>query len=480
MSSLSRPEKLLTGLDRADRLKRELSEFATTGSLKQEFERQQKLFFESSAPADETEHESLLDWFLFDWFDELGQGAIDHFLEFRSDHAARDREVLLQWKDSINSIFEIRSLGKNTLTLLELDTNDSFLVATVTALDQTPFQRGQCIGARLLPFGERFIFSGLQCIMPNREAAQEALEMRRRLEALMSPEALEKAQREQCTAFCEFFGQTELTVTPSELSSTLGRFQHYLFEERRNPATGKTRNEEFRSQFGHDFQVPQMPALPRELLLSGDVTILCDEFDGLVLLPDYNRFRQVFETTGRETPAAGWQDLVWRYIKDPEIPIVAFERVAETHPRRVEKVFRELLGDKGFSLDHLYAVLLHYKEPVAGMEDLKDDQRLWDFFDGTKSSRKSTKRAASRKPAAKAKRPAARSKRAPAKKAKPLTTRLRAGSKTNRSAKKAAAKKSPQKKRAATTGAAARTRRKAKPLAGTRSKTGRTASSKSR
>jgi hypothetical protein len=478
MSSQSRPDKLLTGLDRADRLKRELSEFATTGSLKQEYERQHKLFFESSAPADETEQESLLDWFLFDWFDELGQGAIDHFLKVRKDSPARDRDVLLQWKDSINSIFEIRSLGKNTLTLLELDSNDSFQVATVTALDETPFQRGQCIGARLLPFGERFVFSGLQCIMPNREAAQEALEMRRRLEAMMSPAALEKAQREQCSAFCEFFGQPELTVSPNELASTLGRFQHYLFEERRNPETGKTRNEEFRAQFGHDFQVPQMATLPEELLLSGDVTILCDDFDGLVLLPDYNRFRQVFETTGRETPPAGWQDIVWRYIKDPEIPIVAFERVAETQPRRMEKVFRELLGNKNFSLDHLYAVLLHYKEPVAGMEHLEDDQRLWDYFDGGKRPKKATRRAASKKPAAKTKAVAVRPKRATAKKAKTLATRLRTGSKTRPSAKKAAAKKRSQKKRAAVA-TAARTRPKA-PAARTRSKTRRAASSKSR
>ena len=477
MSSQSRPEKLLTGLDRADRLKRELSEFATTGTLKQEYERQHKLFFESSAPADETEQESLLDWFLFDWFDDLGQSAIDHFLKNRTDSPARDRDVLLQWKDSINSIFEIRSLGKNTLTLLELDTNDSFQVATVTALDETPFQRGQCIGARLLPFGERFVFSGLQCIMPNREAAQEALEMRRRLEAMMSPAALEKAQREQCTAFCEFFGQPELTVSPNELSSTLGRFQHFLFEERRNPETGKTRNEEFRSQFGHDFQVPQMPPLPEELLLSGDVTILCDEFDGLVLLPDYNRFRQVFETTGRETLPAGWQDIVWRYIKDPEIPIVAFERVAETHSRRMEKVFRELLVNKSFSLDHLYAVLLHYKEPVAGMENLEDDQRLWDFFDGGKRPKKATKRTATRKPAAKAKPAAVRSKRATAKKTKALTTRPRTGSKARPSAKKAAAKKT-QKKSAATR-TAVRTRPKAA-AARTRSKARRPASSKTR
>ena len=407
MSSPSRSTNLPSDLARADRLKRELSEFATAGALKDEYARQQKLFFESSAPVDEAEQESLLDWFLFDWFDENGEGVVDHFLVSRPGLDAKDRPILLDWKDSINSVFEIRVLGKNTLTLRELDTKDTFPVSTLTALDQTPFKRGQCIGARLLPLGDRFIFSGLQCIMPDREAAEEALEMRRRLEALISPEALEKTQREQRDAFCEFFGCDELAVGPGELASTLGRFQRYLFEERRHPDTGATRIEEFKSQFGQAFTVPEMPPLPKELLGSGNVTILCDEFDGLVLLPDYENFKSIFETDSIDVQMAGWQELLWNYIKDPDIPIVAFERVAERRPARVEKIFRRLLGDKGFSLEHLYAVLLHYKEPVEGIKDLSDDQRLWDFFDGNTQPSKTARKVRSKtKPRVKVKKTA--------------------------------------------------------------------------
>ena len=392
MSSPSTRTDLTNDLDRADRLKRELCEFATSGGLKKEYEQQQKLFFESAAPADDAEEESLLDWFLFDWFGETGQGVIDHFLAASSNLTERDRSILNDWKDSISSVFEIHSLGKTTLTLRELDTKDKFPITTVQALDQTPFQRGQCIGARLLPLGDRFIFSGLQCIMPDRESARDALEMRRRLEAISSPEALEKAQEEQCSAFCEFFGCDELTVTPGELVSTLGRFQRYLFEEWRNPETGTTPIEEFKSQFGRELRIPEVPPPPPDVFTSGEVTILCDEFDGLVLLPDYSRFKLVFD--GRGSRPEGWEDLVWNYIKDPDIPIVAFERVAERSPAQVEKVFRELLEDRTFSINHLYAVLLHYKQPVEGIEDLKDDERLWDFFDG--KTEKASRRAPAR------------------------------------------------------------------------------------
>jgi hypothetical protein len=475
MSSPSRSTNIPSDLDRADRLKRELSEFATGGALKNEYGRQQKLFFESAAAVDEAEQESLLDWFLFDWFDENGEGVVDHFLVSRPDLGGKERAILLDWKDSINSVFEIRLLGKNTLTLRELDTKDIFPVATLRALDQTLFKRGQCIGARLLPLGDRFIFSGLQCIMPDREAATEALEMRRRLEALISPEALEKTQREQRDAFCEFFGCDELAVGPAELAATLGRFQRYLFEERRDPETGATRIEEFKSQFGQTFKVPEMLPLPKELLVSGDVTILCDEFDGLVLLPDYNRFKRIFDSDSSDVQVAGWQELVWNYIKDPDIPIVAFERVAERRPARVEKVFRQLLGDKGFSLEHLYAVLLHYKEPVEGIKDLSDDQRLWDFFDGNNRAPKAARKVRPKAKAGTKVRKAPRAKLPTSAKTGTPATRRRSVTRRGGGSRKMAAKPSAVKR---SSPASPTAKRKAVPAVKTRRATGRTAPAK--
>ena len=369
-------------LKRAEHLKQELMKFATTGALKDEYDRQHKLLFELATDVDEREVESMTDWFLFEWISPDGQGTIDYFLESNQDLSKEDQEILLDWQDSIDSVFEIRALNKNTLRLKELDEDGDFTVVTSTPLDQTPFKRKQYIAARLLPLGEHFIFSGLQFIMPDRQAAMEAVELRRALEALDSPEAMENAQREQCSAFCELFGCDELTVPSGELNLTLQKFQHYVFEERRDPETGMTPAERFRTELGHEMTVPDMPPLPEILSEAGNVTILCDEFDGIVLLPDFNRFRQIFESKNYDKEVPGWQELMWNYVKDPDIPIVAFERVAEHFPERVEAVMRKLMGDKDFSLEHLYAVLLHYKQPIEGLDDLQDEQNLWDLFNG--------------------------------------------------------------------------------------------------
>jgi len=390
MSSASPTAANQMALKRAEQLKHELLDFATRGPLKDEYERQYKLLFELSADVDERDSETMRDWFLYDWFDENGEGVIHRFLSTRDDLGQPDQDVLADWTDSLNSVFEIRGLSKNTLRLGELESGDEVSVMTTTPLKETPFKRGQFIAARLLPLGGQFIFSGVQFILPDRESAIEALEVRHAIDALDSPEAIENAQREQCNAFCELFGCEEMTVPSKELQPTLQKFQQYIFAERRDPESGKTAAERFREEFGRELRLPEMPPLPEVLADAGDVTILCDEFDGIVLLPDYARFRRIFEGRSPDKEVDDWQALLWRYIKDPDIPIVAFERVAEQNPRRLETVIRRLTGKRQFSLEHLYALLIHYKEPSEEFDDLEDDQRLWDLFDGngSKSARK--------------------------------------------------------------------------------------------
>ncbi len=185
-----------------------------------------------------------------------------------------------------------------------------------------------------------------------------------------------------------------------------------------------------------------------------------------------------------ESEVPNWEDVVWNYIKNPEVPIVAFERVAERDSNSVERVLRRLLGDDDFSVEHLYAVLLHYKQPVEGLEDLSDDQQLWDLFNGnieaeqerpkTPAARKSQNRSSGKARTATAKKKtgpkASAQKRATAKK---RTTAKKSGS-----AKKSVAPKARSKARAATAGKM--TARKASASKTAASKAGKRAPAKKR
>jgi hypothetical protein len=403
MASATKPDRYQSDLDRAERIKRELAEFVTKGPLKETFELQQKLYFELADSTDDHEAENMLDWFLFEWFDEMGETVISHYLAHHRKISRGDLELLRSWEDSINTVFEILSVSKNSLRLKDLDSADNFSVVTSVALDQTPFKKGQYLAARLLPLGERFIFSGLQFIMADRQSAIEALQMRQALEEFDSPESMEKARREQCDAFCEYFGYDEISFPSEELNQKLTEFQHFIFTQRADPETGKTPADMFQERFGRELKVAEMPPPPESLRAVGEVTILCDEFDGLVLLPDYKRFKQVFEVEDPEREMPDWQELVWNYLKNPDIPIVAFERIVENDPLKVEAVLRTVLNKEDFSIEHLYAVLLHYKEPVEDFDDLEDDERLWDAFNGNGNSKEAPKRSqAPKKPRPKA------------------------------------------------------------------------------
>lgn len=374
--------------DRAEYLKEQLREFATRGPLKEYYQQHHRLFASPTEEADEIEIESALDSFLFDWIDDYSASVIDYFLESAGGLSQQEQLTLVEWKDSVNSIFEIRYSGKNSLRLRDLDDEDHFNITLLKSVEEMPFKRGQCIAARLLPLGEQFIFSDFQIIFPDRKSAMEAVQIRRDLYEAYSPEVQEKALREQCAAFCEFFGCNEYSIAPADLNSKLLEFQNYLLAERRDPETGMTPLEKFKAKFGHDFDMPEPALVYGEFEVAGEVTILCDDFDGLVLLPDYQRFKRVFASSNPDRDVPGWRDLVEQYVKDPDIPIVAFERVAEQYPGRVQKVLRDALGDRKFSIKHLYAVLLHHKQPVEGL-DAEDDRKLWDMFEGkTEPARK--------------------------------------------------------------------------------------------
>jgi hypothetical protein len=374
-------------LKRAEELKQSLTEFATAGNLKEDYEQVREEFFGLSAPESEHESQTLLEWFLYDWVDDYGEGVIEQFVDSQEDLSERDEALLLEWTNSINSIFEIKSIKQNLITLRDLDSEDLFSIATIGNLKEHPFKKGGYMAARILPLDEQFIFAGTQFLLPDKESAIEALNIRRTFEALGDEEGLDEAQQEQREAFVELFGKDEISIAAKQLPSTIGRFQRYLFLERKDPDSGKTAAELFEEEFGRELKIPELPPIPNELAATGEVTIICDEFEGMLILPEYQKFRQIFACKDRDKEVPGWKDLVWNYIKEPSLPIVAFERIAEERPKQVEKVMREVLEDKSFSIEHLYAALLHYKHPAEGFENMEDEELLWDLFNGNEPAK---------------------------------------------------------------------------------------------
>lgn len=384
MSSPLRAQELTAALQHAARLKRDLSEFVTSGPLKEVYEQHRSLYprLRTIGGRDEL---SVFDWFLFDWTGEDGEGAIDQFLDTRPGLSEADQKTLLDWEDSVNSVFCISSIEKTAVELVELETEELFSVATARLVDPVHFRPGLFIATRLLPLGDQFIFSGPQYVITVAAAAKRAYHEIHLLDVPESPQSMEESLERLRDAFVEFFGTDEASIPAAEFAVTLERFRGFLVS-----------NHGDEHRFGNAFAgALKIPALNSDAL--GELTLLCDEFEGILLLPEYNRFKQIFQVADPEAHEPEWRELVWDYIKNPQIPILAFQRIAENQPERVEQIFRSLLDeDRDFRLDHLYAVLLHYKEPVEGFEDIKDEERLWDILDGNGAGSHGSKRSAAK------------------------------------------------------------------------------------
>ena len=365
----------------AQKLKQALVDFATSGEVGVEFARQKQSILKFKGALDDFEEMLILDWFIFDWMDDSGRGVIDRFLVSHKSLDNEQHQMIVDWGSSIHNIFEIIEAGDDRLILKELDDGTTLTVrGEIAAAFEHNAEPGRFLMARLLPVHGSFHFSGPQLVLPDREAALQALEMAQSLGVVTSPAEIEEAQADQRKGFIEFFGSPEVTVTSFELDETLRRFEEYLLSDRREAHARGTGPGSVHARFGGDVKTPSMPRAMR-LPDQHEVTLLCDEFEGIVVLPRYSDFQRTFECENPERELPDWKDLVWSYIKDPDIPIVAFEYIAEKQPVRLERSLRVLLDDKTFSLEHLYAMLLHYKEPVEGLDDLKDDEKLWDLLD---------------------------------------------------------------------------------------------------
>src|SRR5262249_11386948 len=157
----------------------------------------------------------------------------------------------------------------------------SFEVTLTKGSSHELFKKGEYVVARLLPFGDHVILSGLQYIMPDKKSAVAWIELRNRIDELHSPEEIEKAIKESCTAFCQLFGSDELTVPPNNLASTLKRFQDFLLKEYRVDGSDTTAAERYKANLGRDLELVELAEPPDSFKGAADVTILCDEFDGI-------------------------------------------------------------------------------------------------------------------------------------------------------------------------------------------------------
>src|SRR5215471_1640068 len=280
----------------AQQLKQALADFATSGELGAEFARQKQSTLKFKGALDDFEELLILDWFIFDWMDEDGSGVIDRFLASHKPLDDEEQQMVVDWGSSIHNIFEICEVNNDRLILKDVDEGITVTVrGAIGASPESNLETGRFLMARLLPVQGSFHFSGPQLLLPDREAALQALEMAQSLGVVVSPGEIEEAQADQRKAFIECFGGSEVTLRSSELDDALARFEKYFLFDRRG-SQGLSKAESSRARFGVEVKMPSVRRPVRAAAAEQEITLLCDEFEGIVALPRYADFRRIFET----------------------------------------------------------------------------------------------------------------------------------------------------------------------------------------
>src|SRR5262245_39724184 len=261
----------------AQQLKQALVDFATSGELGVEFARQKQSTLRFKGALDDFEELLILDWFIFDWMDESGSGVIDRFLGSNKPLDGEEQQMIVDWGSSIHNIFEICDVNNDRLILKDVDDGTTVTVrGAVGASPESNLESGRYLMARLLPVQGSFQFSGPQLLLPDREAALQALEMAQSLGVVVSPGEIEEAQADQRKGFIEFFGGPEVTLKSSELDDALARFEKYLLFDRRESQGGMSRARSSRARFGVEVKMPSVRRPVRAAAAGQEITLLCD------------------------------------------------------------------------------------------------------------------------------------------------------------------------------------------------------------
>jgi len=169
-----------------------------------------------------------------------------------------------------------------------------------------------------------------------------------------------QAAREQYEDFVQYFGSDEVVGTGKKIMQNYQDFFDYRIYEKKNPNTGLTPAQSYADDTGKVYQPPQVQ-LPRNVIRSPDVGMLCDPVEGPSFLIDYRQFIDVFEYPEQQLGRRGAEDLVLGYLESDTISDVPFRRVAQKFPDNFKQVISYYGNQEGFFSSRIDDLMLEFK-----------------------------------------------------------------------------------------------------------------------
>ena len=339
-------------IERSAELKRDLVGFACSPRLKRSLAA--AMVEAGVEEIEEADAIGIIDWFALQYRMRDGRTVVDRFVASRPDLDARDREMLLGWRDPVEGIFEIRGRDSDAITLLNLIDDLEYRAysnmgpAAFRGLPKDGFVLARLVPIRPVP--RVWLVSGMMSSYRKSDGgyiAEVAMKLATKQPRLVfrNPEKIEqgwKQMREDRAGFVEFFGSDELVLPPAEAEERLNGYYRQRQEAAlaRRPARSRPRKLP-----GVD--VPAV-AFASDLAEADTVGVIFDDVDGLNFYPEYGMLRDLFGDP-RLAASQPYADVLRGYLRSETIAPLPLQRLAAAHPETVDAVFRKILRQRDFT-----------------------------------------------------------------------------------------------------------------------------------
>lgn len=295
-----------------------------------------------------------LAYFMFDKTLENGQKVIDVYLKKNKDLSADEKKVLKEFKNSINSIFEIKKVLKDGFEMYNLvNEKDYTAKSLIKMVSYRGVTQGNYFTCRLIPYEKEYYLLVLNSILrttDKQQAYKIAVSMQ-----VENPESLykdnnkklkqlEKMVKDLNLKFNEFFQKDEIITVNQNIDELLGAFNDFAEEGT------KTENlndliqiPEKYSYFKIESDVDPFDMAAKKIDTEKyDVGIVFDPELGIHVLPFYGTFRKIFETKDYKS-ITGYKECISDYFKNGKVSPYIIKKLSEEYGEKFLKIVHEVL-----------------------------------------------------------------------------------------------------------------------------------------
>jgi hypothetical protein len=351
-------------------IKQGLVDFCAGAEFRSEFEAALAERFDGeNKPESEAELVYFVDRFILERMLENGETVARRFAErYRGQMSESVRRLVLGWEEVIEGTFEIIDRSGDRFEMKNLINEREYTVFSTTPSESFDIDAGDFLVARIVPALGYHVFSGLGQIFKSDGSQRQRAEIyRSAIELQMknphrafkdNPEKLKKSRdsvRQQCEEFLTCFGTDEVLGTGSEI---LEKYQELLDFW---TARAIERAGDASPQRSDTLATPEplRADLPKDLLRSRDVGLLCDPLEGVSVLNHYRRFVDIFRYPEKHLDQEETVDFLLDYLEDEMVSDIPFRRVAAKFLDNFKRVFDYYGDDIGYygeSVDDLMRV----------------------------------------------------------------------------------------------------------------------------